>query len=136
MSVLIFVDQAEGQIRKAAYEVLSYGAQVARQLGTTAEALVLGTLSGDLSALGKYGVTKVHQVNQESLNHVDTQVYAQVIADAVKATNATVVIFSHNPTGKAVAARVAARLQAGIVAGACALPDTSNGFVVKKTVFS
>lgn len=136
MSVLIFVDQADGHIRKAAYEVLSYGAQVAKQLGTTAEALVLGSISGDLSALGKYGVTKVHQVNQESLNHVDTLVYAQVIADAVKATNATVVIFSHNPTGKAVAARVAARLQAGIVAGACALPDTSNGFVVKKTVFS
>ncbi len=136
MSVLIFVDQSEGHIRKAAYEVLSYGAAVAKQLGTSAEALVLGTVESDLSSLGKYGITKVHQVNQESLTHVDTQVYAKVIAEAVSATQATVIIFSHNPTGKAIAARVAARLQAGIVAGACALPDTSNGFVVKKTVFS
>jgi electron transfer flavoprotein alpha subunit len=45
-------------------------------------------------------------------------------------------VFSHNQTGKAVSARVAARLKAGIVSGASALPDTSNGFVVRKTVFS
>ncbi len=38
--------------------------------------------------------------------------------------------------GKAVAPRVSARLKAGLVSGAVALPDTSNGFVVKKNVFS
>jgi len=35
-----------------------------------------------------------------------------------------------------VAPTVAARLKAGIVTGAVSLPDTSNGFVVKKSVFS
>ena len=34
------------------------------------------------------------------------------------------------------AARLSARLKAGLVAGAVALPDTSNGFTVKKNVFS
>lgn len=136
MSVLIFVDQSEGHIKKASFEALTYGAKVAEQLGTTAEALVLGTVSDDLSSLGKYGVKKVHQVNNEVLNHVDAQVYAKVIAEAVTASGANVVVFSHNQTGKAVSARVAARLKAGLVSGACALPDTSNGFVVRKTVFS
>ena len=32
--------------------------------------------------------------------------------------------------------RLSARLKAGLVSGAVALPDTSNGFVVKKNVFS
>ncbi len=136
MSVLIFADQAEGHIKKAAFEAISYGAKLAEQLGTTAEALVLGTVSDDLTQLGKYGAVKVHQVNNESLNHVDAQVYAAVIAEAVNTTGAQVLVFSHNQTGKAVASRTAARLKAGIVAGACALPDTSNGFVVRKTVFS
>lgn len=136
MSVLIFVDQSEGHIKKASFEVLTYGAKLAGQLGTTAEALVLGTVSDDLSALGKYGVSKVHQVNNETLNHLDAQVYAKVIAEAANATGANVVVISHNQTGKAIAGRVAVRLKAGLVAGACALPDTSNGFVVKKTVFS
>lgn len=136
MSILIFVDQSEGSIKKASYEALTYGAKLAEQTGTTAEALVLGMVSDDLASLGKYGVKKVHQVSNETLNHVDAQLYAKVIAEAVTATGATVVVFSHNQTGKAVSARVAARLKAGIVSGASALPDTSNGFVVRKTVFS
>lgn len=136
MSVLIFVDQADGHIKKSSYEALTYGADVAKQLNTTAEALLLGTSKDDIAALGKYGVTKVYQISNESLNHLDAQVYTQVIADAVQQTGATVVVFSHNQTGKAVAARVAVKLKAGLVAGACALPDTSNGFVVKKSVFS
>ncbi|MFP5042434.1 electron transfer flavoprotein subunit alpha/FixB family protein [Parasediminibacterium sp. JCM 36343] len=136
MSVLIFVDQADGHIKKAAYEALSYGSKIAAQLGTTAAALVLGNVPSDLSALGKYGVQKVYTVNNDKLNHVDSQVYASVIAEATSTIGANVVVFSHNQTGKAVAARVAARLKAGLVSGACALPDTTNGFVVKKTVFS
>ncbi len=134
--VLIFVDQTESHIKKSSFEALSYGAKIAEQLGTSAEALLLGTVNDDLAALGKYGVKKVHQVSNETLNHVDAQVYTKVIAEAVTATGANVVVFSHNQTGKAVAARVAARLKAGIVAGASALPDTANGFVVRKTVFS
>ena len=136
MSVLIFADQTEGHIKKASYEVLSYGVALAKQMGTSAEALVLGTVTDDLTSLGKYGVTKIHQISQESLNNVDAELYAKVIAEAVTATGATVLVFSHTPTGKAIAARTAARLKAGIVTGACALPDTTNGFIVKKTVFS
>lgn len=136
MSVLIFVDQSEGHIKKASFEALTYGVKVAEQLGTTAEALVLGSVSDDLASLGKYGVKKVHQVNNASLNQLDAQVYAKVIAEAATQSGANVVVFSHNQTGKAVAARVAVRLKAGLVAGACALPDTGNGFVVRKTVFS
>ncbi|HNL82227.1 MAG TPA: electron transfer flavoprotein subunit alpha/FixB family protein [Chitinophagaceae bacterium] len=136
MSVLIIIDKADGQIKKSSLEVLTYGADVAKQLNTTAAALVLGTCTDDLSTLGKYGVGKVYQVVEDSLNNLDAQVYAQVIASVTNQVGANVLIFSHNQTGKSVAARVAANLKAGIVTGACALPDVSNGFVVKKTVFS
>jgi len=134
--VLIFIDQAEGHIKKASLEALTYGADLAKQIGVTAEGLLLGNVTDELGALGKYGISKVNQITSDNLLHVDAQVYAKTIADAVSSLNATVIIFSHNQTGKAVAARVAARLKAGLVAGACALPETNNGFVVKKTVFS
>ncbi len=136
MSVLIFIDQSENHIKKSSYEVLSYGAQLAKQLGVAAEGLLLGTVNDDLAALGKYGVSKIHQVNNEVLNHVDSQVYTKTIAEVAKQTNASVIVFSHNTTGKTIAARVSVQLKAGLVAGAIALPDTSNGFVVKKSVFS
>jgi len=53
MSVLIFADQADGQIKKSSFEALTYGAEVARMLGTDAEALVLGTVNDDLASLGR-----------------------------------------------------------------------------------
>ena len=136
MSVLIFIDHSEGQVKKASLEALSYGAALAGQLNVSAEGILLGTVTTDLSTLGKYGVKKIHQAAQEGLNHLDAQVYAKIIADAATATGATVIVFSNNLSGKAVAPRVAARLKAGLVSGAVALPDTTSGFVVKKNVFS
>ena len=134
--VLVFADHSESEIKKTTYEVLSYGAALARQLGSSAEAIVLGTVKDDLAALGNYGVAKVYQVSKEKLNNLDAQVYAKIIADAANSLKADVIIFSHNQTGRAVAPGVSARLKAGLVSGAVALPDISNGFVVKKNVFS
>ena len=136
MSVLIFIDQAEGHIKKASFEVLSYGAKLAEQVGTTAEAVALGSINDDLASLGKYGVKKIHHVKHESLNQLDSQVFCKVIAEVAQATGAKFIIFSNNVDGKAVAPRLSARLKAGLVAGAIALPDTKNGFVVRKNVFS
>lgn len=136
MSVLIFIDTAEDHVKKASLEALSYGAKVAAQLGTTAEGVALGKAPADLSALGKYGVKKIHHVNNSTLDHFDAQVYTNVIAQVAQASGAKVIIFSNNVDGKAIAPRLSARLKAGLVSGAVALPDTSNGFVVKKNVFS
>ncbi|GEO08064.1 electron transfer flavoprotein subunit alpha [Segetibacter aerophilus] len=134
--VLIFADQTDGQFKKTAFEALSYGAKLAEQLGTTAEALVLGTPTSDLAALGKYGVKKVHQVATEALNVFDAQVYTKVITEVVQSTGATVLVLAHNNTGRAIAGRLSARLKAAMVPAAVSLPDTTNGFVVKKVVFS
>lgn len=136
MSVLIFIDHADGHIKKASYEVLTYGADLAKQLGVSAEGLLLGSVSDDLAALGKFGISKVHQVNNDGLNHLDAQLYAKVITAAATIAGAGVIVFAHNQTGKAIAGRVAAGLKAGIAAGAVALPDTASGFTVKKSVFS
>ncbi|WP_121354537.1 electron transfer flavoprotein subunit alpha/FixB family protein [Flavisolibacter nicotianae] len=136
MSVLIFVDQLDGHIKKASHEALTYGAKIAEQIGETAEAVVLGNTNEDLASLGQHGVKKVHHVQAEGLNQFDSQVYTKVLVQVAEQTGAKVIIFSNNSSGKALAPRVAVRLKAGLVAGATALPDTSNGFVVRKNVFS
>ena len=69
MSVLIFIDQAEGQVKKSSLEAMCYGAKRAEQLSTSAEGVILGSAAPeDLAALGKYGVKKIHHVNNEILN--------------------------------------------------------------------
>jgi electron transfer flavoprotein alpha subunit len=136
MSVLVFLDQSEGHIKKNSFEAASYGAKVAELMGTTADGIILGTVNDDLPSLGGYGLKKIHHFKNADLNNMDAQVFANVIAEASRRINATVIIFSNNVDGKSIAPRLSANLKAGLVSGAIALPDISNGFTVKKSVFS
>lgn len=136
MSVLIFIDQADGQVKKSSLEAMSYGAKIADQLNTTTEGVVLGTVTEDLAALGKYGVKKIHHVSNEALNAFDAQLFTRVIAQVAEANGSSVIVFSNNMDGKAIAPRLSVRLKAGLVSGAVALPETNDGFIVKKNVFS
>lgn len=137
MSVLVFADQHEGKIRKAALEAICYGSKLAAQLGVDCTAVAMGTIAQeDLSKLGKYGVPRVLHADNPLLDQVDPGVYAKVISVAADQQQATVIVFSHNFNGKAIAPLIAASLKAGWLAGALALPDTTDGFSVKKSVFS
>lgn len=137
MSVLVFIDiNEDGAVKKTSQEVLTYGAKLAGQLGTEAEGVVLAPAKDDLADLGKYGVKKIYQVSNDALTHFDAQVYTKAIAQVVEKAGATVVVFSNNTDGKAVAPRLSARLKAGLVAGATSLPEAGSDFIVKKSVFS
>jgi electron transfer flavoprotein alpha subunit len=134
--VIVFLDHADGHIKKSSFEAAAYAAGTASLMGTSAEALLVGTVNDDLSALGKYGITKVHTIADPGAIQSDAQALCKVSAQAVKSTHAEVVVFSNNSAGKAIAPRLSVCLKAGLVSGAVALPDLSNGFVVKKSVFS
>jgi len=132
MSVLIYTDSSNGALTKNAFEAANYGGQLAKEAGTEAIAVVAGSASG-LEELGSYGVSKVLHVNDAALDNFDPQKIAHVVAQAASTTGADTIIFAHDYTGKSVAPRLSAKLDAGLVAGAVALP---NGNVVKKAVFS
>lgn len=137
MSVLFFIETANGKVKKSSFEAASYAAQVASKLGTDAVGIALGTANeGELSNLGIYGAKKVLQAANSAFDNFDSGLYAKAIADAADKAGADVVVMSMSLTGKAVAPRVAVRLGAGIVSGVVSLPDMTNGFVVKRGAFS
>jgi electron transfer flavoprotein alpha subunit len=136
MSVLIVADHADGLIKKAGCEAICYGVAVAKQLGVGAELIVLGNAAEDFSSMGKYGVTKIHYLKNAAFEHFDAQLFSKTIAGSAIAMGATVIVFSFGVSGKAIAPGLSALLKAGLVTGAVSLPDLSNGFTVKKSVFS
>lgn len=136
MSVLIYIDHSEGQIKKASLEALSYGAKIAEQMGDVAEGVLLGDVTADLPSLGNYGIKRIHHVQNNNLQHFDSQTFTKVIAQVAQQTSAKTIIFSNNTSGKSLAPRVAVRLNAGFVSGAVALPESGNDFTVRKNVFS
>ncbi len=131
MSVLVYIDSKDG-IAKNAQEAVFYGSKVAAKTGGDTIVVTSGNLDNDaLSALGKYGASKVIAHNSVDL---DSQQLTKLVTDMANDNGSKVVIFSQDLTGKAVAPRVAVRLNAGIVSGAIELP--SDDFVVKVNAFS
>jgi len=135
MSVLIFVETAEGKAKSSSLEAVAYGAKVAEMLGTSATALVLGDAQ-DLESLGGYGATKVLHVADSRLNVGVIQAYGNVLAQAVEKENAQVLVVAKSALADTVAARVAGKLKAGLASNVVALPDLSNGFVVRRSIYT
>lgn len=136
MSVLVLLENIEGNFKKKSFELVQYASTVAKNMGTNATALVLGTCSADaLAALGAYGVGKVLHVADAQLNQLSARAYTKSVVAAAEKEGTKVIIASHDVVGKTVAPMVASRLKAGLAAGAVAYPDLANGFVVKRNVF-
>ncbi len=137
MSVLVFAENWEGRFKKSTFEAISYAGEIARQMGTSATAVVIGNASDeDMKALGKYGASKVLFLKNDKLNTLEPGVYTSILAQAAKSCEAKVVIISYTYTGKAIAPRIAVRLKGGLVSGAIALPTGLNPFTVRKKCFS
>jgi electron transfer flavoprotein alpha subunit len=137
MSVLVYTEHAEGKFKKSSFEVVSYGAAIAQQLGTNLVALSIGNVSSDeLNKLAQFGASKILSVSEDAYKSFVNQAYGAVIAQAAQKENANVVVLSASFSGKGLAPRVAVKLNAAYVDGAVSLPDTSNGFVVRKGAFS
>lgn len=131
MSVIVFVDASSGKVNKGGFEAINYAKKIADSQSTSVTAIVAGSCA-NVVELGEYGANKV--LHAASISATDSQVLSKAVVKAAEQENASVVVFSHDLVGRAVAPRVAARLQAGFVSGASSLPDDS--FVVRKAVFS
>ncbi|WP_313239378.1 electron transfer flavoprotein subunit alpha/FixB family protein [Sphingobacterium multivorum] len=138
MSILVYVENTDGKFKKSAFEVVSYAKSIADNIQTDLVAISIGNVAEDeLAGLGKYGASKVLNVNNEQLASFVNQAYASIIAEAVKSTGSKILVLSNSFSGKGLAPRIAAKLEAGLADGALELP-TINGdkLTVKKTAFS
>jgi electron transfer flavoprotein alpha subunit len=138
MAVLVLIECADGQVKKSALEVASYGAQVAQTLGTSAVGIAIGHISPEaLAPLGRQGLQKVYYNNQPEVKDFVPAAYAKVIAQAVETSQAQVIILTHSNIGNVVGARLAVRLNASLATNVVSLPEVSgNNFKVRRGVFS
>ena len=129
MSIVVFVSNNNGKIAKAGHEAVYY----ASQLGGEVTAVTAGDVAADeAAALGAFGAAKVLVARNASM--ADSGQLAKAISAAADQAGADTVVIVLDPTGKEVAARVSVRMQAGMVAGAVALPNADG--TITKNVFS
>ena len=128
MSVLVFIEADNGVIKKSSLEAITYGSKLGE-----VTAVAMGSIaSSELASVGKFGAAKVLHCSDERLNDGVISATAKLIAEAAGQVGTDLVIMSRSSLVDAVAARVAIKMGASVVANVQELPDTSNGFVVQK----
>ena len=128
MSVLVYIDTLNGKLSKSDVEAVFYGSKI----GSTT-VVTNGAIGADsLATLGKYGAQKV-LVNR-NLTTSDSVQLANLVVAAAENVGAETIVFTHDLTGRLIAPRASARLKAGLVVGAVALPEGDG--TIKVNVFS
>lgn len=133
MANLVFVESAEGRIKATSIEAVCY----AHAMGGPVTAIALGSVDKqELENLGKFGAGKILHVADDQLNQGSVQAYTSVLAQAMQDEQADVLVLANSALGTPVAARLAARIQASLASNVVALPETSSGFVVRKSIYT
>jgi len=134
MSILIYAESAEGKFKKIAFELASYAKKVAESLGTTVTAVTINTQ--DVSELSKYGVDKVLRVTNDKLAVFSAKAYADVIQQAARKENASVLVLSSTTDSIYLTPLVAVALEAGFASNVVGLPLSTSPFQVRRSAFS
>ena len=135
MTILVFIESAEGTIKNTSLEAVAYAAAIG---DNEVVALAMGNAVDDstLTKVGNYGAQKVLHADDERLNADHIQAYASVVNQAMDQTGATMLVLAKSSMGDPVAARVAIKQKAALASNVIALPDMSNGFTVKRSIYT
>lgn len=128
--ILVLVELSDGAVRKATLELLT----VARRLGEPT-ALVCGRPDeAAVKVLGTYGATRVYTVESPDLEDYLVGPKADALVTVVEQTSPGVVLVTAGREGTEVAARVAVRLDSGIITGAVDVVPGEGGPVTTQSV--
>jgi electron transfer flavoprotein alpha subunit len=123
MKSIVYVQLQGGKATKASLEAAAFAAQEGE-----AVAVVSGAIEGD-GGLGAVGVRSVLHCAEE----LDFGQSARLVSAAVESEGSDTVVMAHDHSGRAVAPRVAVRLNAGLIASVTGRP---SGETIKRNVFS
>jgi electron transfer flavoprotein alpha subunit len=133
MAIVVFVESAEGKVKKTSLEAVAY----AHALGDDITAVAFGKADAtELGDLGKYGAKKVLHVTDDRFNDGIIQAYASALSKIMEDEKADLLVLANSSLGTPVAARVAIKINAGLVSNVVELPKRDNGFVVKKSIYT
>ena len=137
MSILVWIEQIEGNAVSSCWEVLGKAKSLAAELGTSAAAVVAGDGVDELAQQAlRYGAKTVYTASSPVLARFRLQPYTAVIEAAIDAAGATVVLTSATNQGRILAATVACKRNAGLAPNAGDLRIEDGALVAERSVYS
>lgn len=138
MSILVYIEHSEGKVKKTSLEAVSFANALAAKAGEgDVVAVALGTVSSEeLAQVGAAGASKVLNAADARLNDGVIQAHASAVAQAFQKVGAKTLVLAKSSLGDAVAARLAIKLNAGLVSNVVELPKTEGGYIVRRSIYT
>ena len=134
MSILVYIESNQNQIKKSSFESLSYAKKLSNLISLDVIAVVINC--SELAPLSDFGPDKIISINETKLEKFNAHNYADVISNVSKSVSAKNIIISDSINCKYLASLLSVKLNAAFVSNVVSLPNSTNPFVVKRSTFS
>ncbi|MEO0459699.1 MAG: electron transfer flavoprotein subunit alpha/FixB family protein [Myxococcota bacterium] len=127
-NVLVFVEHQNGTPKKAGLASITFGQQAAQATQGQLHLLVAGPGAPQAAeALKAFGAATIHVVEHDALSNYLAESFAQVVEQAARAANASLVAAGATSTSKDFFPRLAVRLDAGMASDVMSI-ESANTF--------
>jgi electron transfer flavoprotein alpha subunit len=133
--ILVLIDHVDGAVKKPTYELLT----IARRLGEPSAVFIgEGAKGGEVAeAVKKYGAEKVYVVDDAELKGYLVAPKAEALQQLAEKTSADAVLIPSSVEGKEIAARLAIKLESGLITDAVDVqPEDGGAPVTTQSVFA
>jgi electron transfer flavoprotein alpha subunit len=134
---LVFIEQRDGNLRKASLEALSEAARLGGAAGVPVSAVLVGHgVTSKGGELGTYGAGKVFVADEERLARYSAEGYASAVRSAVEKCAPSALFMAATALGRDLSGRVAARLGWGCLADVVKVALDGGAIVATRPVYS
>jgi electron transfer flavoprotein alpha subunit len=114
-SICIIAEHQKGKVKKSTLNAISFGREIAGQLGSVLSFIVIGhSVSAIADQLKYFGAAKILLVDNPGLENYTAETWSAAAAAAAKKADAQVVGMASGTTGKDMMPRLAVKLSAGM----------------------
>lgn len=133
--IVVFAEQRDGVLKKAAREALSEGRRLKEKLNVPVAGVLIGSNAAVAVDEAKaYGSDKLFTV--EGIDAYSADAYARAMVDIVQENGGTVVLFPATAMGTDVAPRLTAAVKGGLITDITALTVEGDQLKAVKPVYS
>ena len=131
-AIWVMAETLGGELRPITLELLGRSCELADELGTCVEAVLIGDdVEGYVDALTAQGADAVWVAQDERLRDYEVSQYTSVMADAIREHRPYAVLLGSTVMGRELAARLAGRLSLGLTGDCIGLEVDDEGRLVQ-----
>jgi electron transfer flavoprotein alpha subunit len=135
-NILAVLEQREGSLKRSAFEVVNKAANLAKELNTIAEAVVVGDAINNLNEISKYGIQKITHLKNSELANYSSSGYTEVISNLAKESDFDILILSNTALGKDLAPHLSIKLDAACVVDCIKISVSGNDIICTRPTYA